>query len=89
MDRLYLRSISLSESLAEDSYLKSIPAIRFLEYNELAFKGPITIFIGENGTGKSTLIEAIAIAMGFNPEGGTRNFTFSTADSHSFLAKNK
>jgi predicted ATPase len=35
--------------------------------------------------GKSTLLEANAIAIGFNPEGGTFNFNFSTFDSHSPL----
>ena len=44
--------------------------------------------IGENGSGKSTLLEAIAIAWGFNPEGGTKNFNFSTRTSHSDLWKN-
>lgn len=42
-------------------------------------------FVGENGVGKSTLIEAIAVAMGFNPEGGTKNFNFATMESHSDL----
>ena len=41
--------------------------------------------MGENGSGKSTLLEAIAIAYGFNPEGGTRNYHFSTRDTHSEL----
>ena len=41
--------------------------------------------MGENGIGKSTLLEAIAAAYGFNPEGGTRNFSFSTYNSHSEL----
>ena len=41
--------------------------------------------MGENGSGKSTLLEAIAVAYGFNPEGGTRNYKFSTYDSHSEL----
>ncbi len=35
--------------------------------------------------GKSTLMEAIAVAWGFNPEGGTINFTFSTRSTHSSL----
>ena len=35
--------------------------------------------------GKSTLIEALAVAWGFNPEGGTLNFNFSTASTHSPL----
>jgi predicted ATPase len=41
--------------------------------------------VGENGTGKSTLLEAIAVAYGFNPEGGSKNYNFSTYDSHSEL----
>lgn len=47
----------------------------------------VTFFVGENGSGKSTLIEAIAVASGFNPEGGTKNFTFNTRQSHSDLYK--
>ena len=31
------------------------------------------------------MLEAIAVAYGFNPEGGTRNYSFSTYDSHSEL----
>lgn len=34
---------------------------------------------------KSTLLEAIAVAHGFNPEGGTKNYCFSTHDTHSEL----
>ena len=45
----------------------------------------MTFFAGENGSGKSTLLEGIAVATGFNPEGGTRNYHFSTHDSHSLL----
>jgi len=43
--------------------------------------------VGENGTGKSTIIEAIAVSMGLNPEGGTQNFNFKTQDTHSELSK--
>ena len=66
-----------------NSYLRNIPAISGLE--RLEFHQPITFFTGENGSGKSTLLEAIAIAYGFNPEGGTKNYSFSTFDSHSEL----
>jgi predicted ATPase len=66
-----------------DQYPFSIPAIGSL--NELCFEQPVTFFIGENGSGKSTLIEAIAVASGLNPEGGSRNFNFSTRASHSGL----
>ena len=66
-----------------DSYIWDIKAISGVDY--IAFTHPITFFVGENGSGKSTLLEAIAIAYGFNPEGGIRNYSFSTYDSHSDL----
>ena len=71
------------EKISRESYLRNIPALRGLE--SLSFTRPVTFFVGENGSGKSTLLEAIAIACGFNPEGGTRNYSFSTYDSHSEL----
>ena len=51
----------------------------------LRIEKPVTIFAGENGTGKSTLLEAIAVCMGFNAEGGSRNFCFSTRSTESRL----
>lgn len=47
----------------------------------------VTFFVGENGTGKSTLVEAIAVAAGFNAEGGSRNFRFATRRSESPLCQ--
>ena len=67
----------------DDSYLKQIEALKNIE--RLEFKNSINFFVGENGSGKSTLLEAIAIAHGFNPEGGTKNYVFSTHDTHSEL----
>src|SRR5262245_40750769 len=61
----------------------SLPAIRRL--NVLKFHPKVTFFVGENGTGKSTLLEALAVSCGLNPEGGSRNFHFKTHDSHSNL----
>ena len=85
MERLFVKSVYLNDKLQEDSYLNDIPAVKHLENESLVFHEPVSMLIGENGTGKSTLIEAIAIALGFNPEGGTKNYSFSTADSHSDL----
>ena len=73
------------DSISEESYLKSIEAFRGLE--QISFHKPVTFFVGENGSGKSTLLEAMAIAEGFNPEGGTKNYAFSTYDSHSELCE--
>ena len=66
-----------------NGYPFTIPAVRHL--GTLAFSPDVTFLVGENGTGKSTLIEAIAVALGMNPEGGSRNFNFSTRPSHSAL----
>jgi predicted ATPase len=82
----YLIDISVlqDEIKEKDMYPFSVPSIRSLE--TLAFHPDVTYFIGENGTGKSTLMEAIAQVMGFNPEGGTKNSLFSTRDTHSNLS---
>lgn len=68
---------------APGAYPFTIPAIGALR--EIEFEQPVTFFIGENGSGKSTLLEAIAVRWGLNPEGGSRNFSFSTRASHSSL----
>ena len=83
-DELYLKAIGVDwDQVTPRSYLRDIPAIAALTRLEL--HAPVTFFAGENGSGKSTLIEAIAVAWGFNPEGGTRNYVFSTFDTHSEL----
>ncbi|WP_336989851.1 AAA family ATPase [Bacillus infantis] len=64
-------------------YPFSLPAVKNLD--NLPLHPDVTFIVGENGMGKSTLLEAIAIAAGFNPEGGSLNFSFSTHNSHSEL----
>ena len=81
----FLRSVSLKRegvpSFAE--YPFNIPAVRHLDTLDL--HPEVTFLVGENGTGKSTLLEAVAVAAGFNPEGGSRNFNFSTRETHAGL----
>lgn len=69
-----------------EDYIRELPLLHNLQ--ELSFTKPVTFFVGENGMGKSTLLEAIALQYGFNPEGGSRNLLFSTCDTHSPLANN-
>ena len=41
---------------------------------ELAFDYAITIIVGENGTGKSTLLEGIAVLAGYDEAGGGKGY---------------
>lgn len=83
--RQFLVSVQLLRERVEsfDRYPFNLPAVRNL--TSLDLESPVTMLIGENGTGKSTLLEAIAVAWGFNAEGGSRNFNFSSRESHSAL----
>ena len=86
MNTQFIKGLSIDwNRIAPYSYLREIEALHDLK--SLEFTSPITFFVGENGSGKSTLLEAIAIAAGFNPEGGSRNYRFSTFDSHSELCE--
>lgn len=66
-----------------DAYPFNIPAVR--ELNNIDFHPNVTFFVGENGAGKSTVLEAIALALGFGPEGGTKNVRMRTVESVSPL----
>uniref|UniRef100_UPI003F56BD1A AAA family ATPase n=1 Tax=Terribacillus aidingensis TaxID=586416 RepID=UPI003F56BD1A len=81
----FVRQMSLKEESAAlpNHFPFSLPVIQKL--GKLSFHPNVTYIIGENGMGKSTLLEAIAVALGFNPEGGSRNFSFSSFESHSDL----
>lgn len=85
MRDLYIRRMALLEPLPRESYLNALPVVKHLAKDGIDFHKQVTFFVGENGSGKSTLIEALAISQGFNPEGGTKNFHFSTENSHSEL----
>src|SRR5262245_10889387 len=68
-----------------EEYPFNIPAVRPLE--QLQLHRNVTFFAGEHGPGKSTLLEAIAVQAGFNPEGGSKNVNFGSRESHSTLYK--
>jgi len=64
-----------------ERYPFSLPALR--SFDQLELHPRVTFFVGENGSGKSNLLEAIAVSLGFNAEGGSKNFRFGTRRSHS------
>jgi predicted ATPase len=84
-DRPFLMDVTLLREKVPswNEYPFNLPVVKNLE--TLSLHRNVTFIIGENGTGKSTLLEAVAMGMGFNPEGGSRNFRFSTRASHSEL----
>jgi predicted ATPase len=81
----FLRAIRLDRASVPSfqRYPFSLPVVQHLE--RLTLHPNVTFLVGENGTGKSTLLEAIAVAWGFNPEGGSKNFRFATRESHADL----
>lgn len=85
LETQYLRRVELTGLPERRFYWKELPAVQSLWESPLLLEQPVTFLVGENGTGKSTLLEAIAVAAGFNPEGGTRNFSFSSRETHSEL----
>lgn len=83
--RTFVQAVRLERDsiTSYEQYPFCIPAVRHLQ--RLEFHPAVTFFIGENGSGKSTLLEAIATKYGFNAEGGSKNFNFSTEETHSDL----
>lgn len=69
-------------------YPFDLPVVRHLAGTGGLELGPgVTFLVGDNGTGKSTLVEALAVACGFNAEGGSRSFRFATRATESSLGE--
>lgn len=68
----------------ESCWPGTLPAVAQLLREGLDL-GPATVLVGDNGTGKSTLVEGIAMAFGLNAEGGSTHARHSTRASESPL----
>ena len=67
----YLLNVRLKpESAPSDGYPFNISLIGSLD---IEFRSPVTFFVGENGTGKSTVLEAVAELCRLPVSGGSRN----------------
>jgi predicted ATPase len=79
----YLQTASIRPDADIDfnAYPHNIPAVR--EMGKIEFHADVTFLVGENGAGKSTVLEAIALALGYGPEGGTLNFRLETTGESS------
>lgn len=82
----FIKKIILKpELILTGEYPFTLPSVKAIDQLEL--HSAVTFFTGENGTGKSTVIESIAVAAGFNHEGGSKNFNFSTAENSPVLSR--
>ena len=84
-NNLIIKKIILERDKIEsfDKYPFNIEVVKNLE--ELNFESQVTFLVGENGVGKSTIIEAIALSLGLPAEGGTENFRYETKNTTSEL----
>lgn len=69
--------VNFAPSIDKTQYPFSLNIIKNLK--EIHFPTQVTFFVGENGTGKSTLLEAMAHHAGFGLEGGSKNIVFKTS----------
>ncbi len=72
LDAPYLKRAVLQPEKVQDGYPFDLPWLRDKDF-EIKFGEAVTIIVGENGVGKSTLIEALAASAGFGESGGNRD----------------
>jgi predicted ATPase len=83
-DRRSVRRV-VPNGYAENRWPAHVPAVAQLLDEGLELGEGVTLLVGENGTGKSTLVEAVAMAFGLSPEGGSTQARHSTRESESHL----
>lgn len=87
----YIRSVHFKDDPPENQFPFTIPAVAALD--NLHFHEDVTFFVGENGSGKSTVMEALAMAFGFSAQGGTKSImmddTGGISGLHNFLKLKK
>ena len=49
----------------------SVPAVAQIRRKGFELPAGLTVLVGENGSGKSTVLEALAVSLRLNPEGGS------------------
>ena len=66
---IHLRSIDLKPAARRlEGFPFELPAVR--KFKRVEFRSPVTFLVGENGSGKSTVLEALAAAAGSVVVGG-------------------
>ncbi|HEX7940098.1 MAG TPA: AAA family ATPase, partial [Gemmatimonadaceae bacterium] len=80
----FLRAISLARK-GGDAFPFSVPAVRTLP--TLAFDTPVTFLVGENGSGKSTVLEGLALACRLPTVGSVEGVDDATLTAQRALAR--
>jgi predicted ATPase len=80
----YLKHINFEHLKGEkrSEYPLTLPI--FQHDFQITFSKPVTILVGDNATGKSTLLEYIAFNCGFNLQGGSSDHTYQTQNQEQF-----
>lgn len=76
--------VNFADTTDYTQYPFSLSIIKNLQ--DIEFPTQITFLVGENGTGKSTILEAIACNAGFGLEGGSKNINFKTSEEKTYSA---
>lgn len=74
----FLRQVAVQPAPGGDRYPFNLALVQAGQ-TTIGLKKPVTIFVGENGSGKSSLLEGIAVLSGFNPVGGSADHRFGRA----------
>jgi len=80
----FLKNVRTVNNIKKNNYPFTIPALS--QGLNMDFTSNVTFLVGENGSGKSTILEAIATQCGFNLSGGSRNHTYQTQETESSLS---
>lgn len=78
---MLVRRVYIPERLrpaSHDAWPYTVPCVAELADDGLSFASPITFLVGENGSGKSTIIEALAEAFKFDDRGGQNLGPYAT-----------
>lgn len=70
---MFVRRAYIPEALRPDdldNWPYTVPAVAELARDGLEFRSPVTFLVGDNGSGESTLVEAIAEGFKLDAQGG-------------------
>ena len=87
IDQRPVRRIAASDRApaSYEEWPATVPAVEQLLREGWELPAGVTLLVGENGSGKSTIVEAVAMSFGLSPEGGTRFGRHETHASESAL----